>query len=745
MKLAVSGYVSAQEGSVASANALLLRSLIEAGHEVDFFSKPSFVDPRPCVGEHERFRFIPTDNVGPDRFRAKVQRIPVLGFLACRWDCATYTRLLLKQIRHEHQTRGYDLALWLGDYAPGRVDGLPSISFAQGPPGTDARSIASRFDKIRRLAGPAKALKWLALAKLRLSSLGLPPLRHSDHIIVGSEQSRQTLHDLYGVKSSQTSALPYPIDLTMFRPSAETTPVSNELRVLWLGRIIPRKRLDLYLLGLELAIRQGIQIQATIVGGTGFVPGYEKLIESFPFPDRLRWIKHLPRGQVPALLHQHDVLVQPSDEENFGSSVAEAQACGLPVIVGRTNGNADYLCPRDVHLADDRPETLVAALQHMAQTKGESSIPSRAVAEAHFDLEQVTTRLTTILSTVMEAHSPAKNPRMNTQHETIDVIIPTLRRPDHLRRCLEALSRQDVAADQILVGIRADDDLSHALLREFEDTLPVRAVEARGTGVVGSMNSCLAECHGTWITLLDDDVEIPPHWLSTMLGHLRSRTNVVAAGGRDLLMDYPEMRRTEPLVEDVGQIHWYGRITGGHHRGGGSTRLVQVLRGSNCLFNGDFLRRCGFERGLRGKGAQVNWELALGLQARAEGKRMVFDPGVGVIHNVAPRHDDDSIHRGVFHFNGTSDIAYNETFVVLKHGRGLRRWTMLLWQMYVGSHVCPGLVRGGDLLRPKTRPLQRFAATFSGRFAAILQSLGRHSESEVALTDPSARVSELKC
>ncbi|HRH96341.1 MAG TPA: glycosyltransferase [Prosthecobacter sp.] len=745
MRIAVSGYVSAQEGSVASANALLLRSLLEAGHEVDFFSKPTFVDPRPCVGEHERFRFISTDNVGPDRFRARVQHVPVLGFLACRWDCASYTRLLLKQIRREHQTRRYDLALWLGDYVPGRVQGLPMISFAQGPPGTDARSIVSRFDEIRRLAGRGAAMKWLALAKLRLSALGLPPLRHSDHIIVGSTQSQQTLQELYGVPASQTSALPYPIDLNMFRPAAEAVPVSDELRVLWLGRIIPRKRLDLYLHGLECAIRQGMRIRATIVGGTGFIPGYEKWIESFPFPDRLRWIKHLPREQVPALLHQHDVLVQPSDEENFGSSVAEAQACGLPVIVGRTNGNADFLCSRDVHLADDRPETLVAAFQHMVRTKSESSLPSRALAEAHFDLEQVTRKLTTILCSVMASHSPAQTSRMNAQHETIDVIIPTLKRPEHLRRCLEALSRQDQAADQILVGIRADDELSRDLLREFEATLPVRAVEARGVGVVGSMNSCLAESRGTWIALLDDDVEIPPHWLGTMLGHLRSRTNVVAAGGRDLLMDYPEMRRSEPLVEDVGQIHWFGRITGGHHRGGGSARLVQVLRGSNCLFNGDFLRSCGFERGLRGRGAQVNWELALGLQARAEQQRMVFDPGVGVVHNVAPRHDDDSIHRGVFHFTGTSDIAYNETFVVLKHGRGLTRWTMLLWQTCIGSHVCPGLARAGDLLRPKTRPLQRFAATFSGRLAAIRQCLGWQPKEESAQADPSARVSELKC
>jgi len=744
MKIAATGYVSEQAGSVASANALLLRSLLDAGHEVDFFSKPSFVDPRPCVGDHAGFRFIATDNVGPDRFRAKVQHLPVIGFLACRYDCATYTRLLLQNIRQEHEQRHYDLCLWLGDYVPGRVKNLPMISFAQGPPGTDARSIVSRFNEIRKLAGLRRAVQWYLLAKLRLSVLGLPPLQHSDHIIVGSRQSQQTLHELYGVNPAHTSALPYPIDLNLFQPPAEAATHGNELRVLWLGRIIPRKRLDLFLRGVELAIRQGLRVKATIVGSTGFIPGYEKMIEAFPFPDRLRWIKALPRTEVPALLHQHDILVQPSDEENFGSSVSEAQACGLPVIVGHTNGNADYLCTRDLHLADDRPETLAQALTHMARATVAEPQVSRALAESCFDLQQITTQLTTILHAATDSPALVTPLPFKMKHPTIDVIIPTLKRPDDLRRCLQALGRQDAHINHIFVGIRADDDASRSLLHEFEDKLPVRAVEARGVGVVGSMNSCLAECRSEWIALLDDDVEIPPHWLSTMLGHLLSRSDVAAAGGRDLLMDYPEMRRTEALVHDVGQIHWFGRITGGHHRGGGTARLVQVLRGSNCLFNADFLHICGFERGLRGKGAQVNWELALGLQARARKLRMIFDPTVGVVHNVAPRHDGDTVHRGIFNFDGTSDIAYNETFVILRHGRGLLRWTMLLWQVCIGSHVCPGLARATDLLlRPASMPMQRLAATFSGRLAAVRQCFGW--QPKVMHAKPPAQVSEIKC
>ncbi len=312
---------------------------------------------------------------------------------------------------------------------------------------------------------------------------------------------------------------------------------------------------------------------------------------------------------------------------------------------------------------------------------------------------------------------------------TIDIIIPTLKRPEHLRRCLESLCQQELRATRIRVGVRADDELTPPVIAEYATRLPVMAVEARGIGVVGSMNSCLAECRSNFIALLDDDVEIPPHWLATMLQHVRSGDDIVAAGGRDLLMDYPEMRRTERLVHDVGNVHWFGRVTGGHHRGGGRARRVQVLRGSNCLFRGSFLRRRSFENGLRGRGAQVNWELALGLQAMAAGKQMIFDPTVTIIHNVAPRHDGDTVHRGIFNHEGTSDIAYNETFVALKHASGLVRYTLPLWQMLVGSHVCPGLLRAVDFItKPQSQPAARFAATWSGRAAAFKTCLANSGE-----------------
>jgi glycosyltransferase involved in cell wall biosynthesis len=400
LKIAATGFVEANAGSVASANALLLKGLLARGHSVDFFSKRSFVDPRPVIGDHVHFRFYDCTNHGPDLLRRRTQGVPLLSFLTEQLDARTYNQLLVTRIRKASQYNdgGYDVVLWLGDFAHGAVPGVPTVSFAQGPPGTDARSILRRRDEIRKLAGRPKAMQLEVLARLRVSKLGLPALRCSDHIIVGSRQSCRTLTDVYGVAADRLSALPYPIDLEFFHSRATSPPPRGKaLRVLWLGRIIPRKRLDLLLDAAALAVERGLNISLTVVGGIGFVPGYEKLIRNFRYPERLRWIPTMPRENVPNLLAEHDVLCQPSEEENFGSSVAEAQACGLPVIVGQSNGNADYLCERDVHLEDYRPQTLADAFALVSRriTVGDTLDRdcSGHLAENCFRLERVVASL----------------------------------------------------------------------------------------------------------------------------------------------------------------------------------------------------------------------------------------------------------------------------------------------------------------------------------------------------------------
>jgi len=235
------------------------------------------------------------------------------------------------------------------------------------------------------------------------------------------------------------------------------------------------------------------------------------------------------------------------------------------------------------------------------------------------------------------------------------------------------------------------------------------------------MNTCLDHTCGDGILLLDDDVELPPNWISKMLGLLNSNSQIAGAGGRDLLLDHPELRATERLVEPVGIVEPWGRIVGNHDRGAPPTRKVRFLRGSNCLYRTDFLRKTRFDDQLLGDGAQVNWELSLGFAAWNAGLELLYVPDLKVTHHVAPRHDGDGNHRGVFDAKGVHDMIYNEVSILLRHAKGSVRLRCLLWNFLVGSMTCPGLLQTPRVVvrHPETF-LPRLKAAWQGRLAAIV-------------------------
>lgn len=408
LHVVATGYVSDHAGSVAGANTLLLRGFLEKGNQVAFHSKPDYVDPRPLVeNSHgvERFAFVSCSNGWPAHCRnwaaKRFSTSHPLRYVAGRIDNNTYRRGVVRAMRRTLRTsQSTPVVLALGTWIDGRIDEAATVSWVQGPPGTDARSISRHRDEIVHLGGRSLYAKLRAYAMWR-DGFGLPDFEYSDHLIVGSKWSMGVLHDRYGLPVNKLHALPYPIDLDMFRPPAVPRPTTGPLQVLWLGRFVPRKRLGLLLDGAAAAIRQGVDVKLTIVGQSGFVPNYERLIETFPYPERIEHIMRISRADVPDLMHRMDVLAQPSDEENFGSSVAEALACGMPVIVGATNGTGDYMCDRSIRLEDDKPETFTAALASLAQAKRAGdladSYPSRCIGEKYFDPAVVTDQLIGIL------------------------------------------------------------------------------------------------------------------------------------------------------------------------------------------------------------------------------------------------------------------------------------------------------------------------------------------------------------
>ncbi len=132
---------------------MLLREIVSRGVSIDFFTKPRFVDPRPAVSDLDckgMLQLVDCTNHIGDSLRRWLTPSGH-GLWGRFWqalDATSYNRGIVRRMR-QHSVG--DIDLWLGDWAKGRGE-RPVISFAQGPPGTDARSVLDRTGLIERLA-----------------------------------------------------------------------------------------------------------------------------------------------------------------------------------------------------------------------------------------------------------------------------------------------------------------------------------------------------------------------------------------------------------------------------------------------------------------------------------------------------------------------------------------------------------------------------------------------------------------
>ena len=296
----------------------------------------------------------------------------------------------------------------------------------------------------------------------------------------------------------------------------------------------------------------------------------------------------------------------------------------------------------------------------------------------------------------------------------VSVIVPTYKRPESLRRCLQALARQQAEPDEILVVAHRDEQATHEVVQAAPQ--PVRLIPIVRPGVVAKMNAGLDAAAGDLIVLTDDDSEPRHDWLARIVATFDGDAQIAAVGGRDWLCirGEPWQGREQSVV---GTVDWLGRVTGNHHAGVGPARDVDVLKGVNLAVRRELLQRVRFDERLLGVGTQSHWELALCLTLRRKGYRIVYDPAIAVDHFPQPR-IDDTRQLGPSELR---DAVHNETLAVLEYLPPWRRPFHLAWVTLVGTGVTPGIAQ---LVRLAPKGPRAAWRSFSATQTGWLQGLG---------------------
>ncbi|MFC7721807.1 glycosyltransferase [Nonomuraea recticatena] len=136
------------------------------------------------------------------------------------------------------------------------------------------------------------------------------------------------------------------------------------MRVLSIGRLVPRKGVDTVLR----ALRELPEAELVIAGGEAEDPEAVRLAElaaAYGLADRVKVIGSVPRERVPALMRSADVLVSVPWYEPFGMVPLEAMACGVPVIASAVGGHLDTVAGCGVLVPPRRPQALARALRDL--------------------------------------------------------------------------------------------------------------------------------------------------------------------------------------------------------------------------------------------------------------------------------------------------------------------------------------------------------------------------------------------
>jgi glycosyltransferase involved in cell wall biosynthesis len=150
----------------------------------------------------------------------------------------------------------------------------------------------------------------------------------------------------YSFDPARVSVVPSGVNLDQFFPRDGYDEPSEEVRVLFVGRIDRNKGPDLAVDAVAALREQGLPVTITVAGGKWFYGNGDEALDPYLLSLREKMqraqateLGHVPRDRIAEVFRQHDIVcVLSRSKEPFGLVVLEAMASGCAVIASDRGG-----------------------------------------------------------------------------------------------------------------------------------------------------------------------------------------------------------------------------------------------------------------------------------------------------------------------------------------------------------------------------------------------------------------------
>lgn len=204
----------------------------------------------------------------------------------------------------------------------------------------------------------------------------------------------------------------------------------------------------------------------------------------------------------------------------------------------------------------------------------------------------------------------AKKPNLKAVDDTIDVIIPTLKRTEFLKQVLFDLKEQSFCPAKVII---IEQDAAESSVSQLKDLIemawPFEIIHhfVNKAGACMARNMALKEVRSKWIFFADDDIRISPYVLENAV--LENKRLGITALNLNCL---------QPGDDTVFQkIKQWGTF-------GSGTSIVEAHYALQCRFNEVY--EYGFGE-----------DIDFGLQLRSKGADIIYHPGIKITHLKADR------------------------------------------------------------------------------------------------------------
>lgn len=220
----------------------------------------------------------------------------------------------------------------------------------------------------------------------------------------------------------------------------------------------------------------------------------------------------------------------------------------------------------------------------------------------------------------------------------VSVIIPTYGQVRHTLGCLAAIAAAppDIPFEVIV----AEDASGDPHVADLRDVPNLRLLEnPRNRGFLLNCNDAAARSEAEFLLFLNNDTQVQPGWLDSLVGLLRRRPDAAAAGAK---LIYPDGR-----LQEAGGIIWndasgwnFGRLDNAAKPVYNYVREVDYVSGAALL-----VRRAAFEAlgGFDPAFAPAYYEdTDLAFRLRAAGHVVLYQPRSAVVHFEGISHGTDT-------------------------------------------------------------------------------------------------------